>query len=215
MTRALIVHHSDVVRAGIAALLQEGSVADSTASVGSVYEAFRLATAFPPRAVLFDFSANDGPDACRLLSGIWPRPRLIALVGDERQVGPAVAVAAGADAVVAIERVSRDVFLNTTRAVLAGMGPIAVGFSAATTDQRAGVDGSPTDVLTRREREMLYLIGEGLTNREIADALVLSVKTVETHRSNLSRKLNIRSRAGLMRLAVVGGISPSLAGGVA
>ena len=49
---------------------------------------------------------------------------------------------------------------------------------------------------------MLFLIGEGLSNKEIADSLVLSVKTVETHRANLSRKLNVRSRAGLMRLAM-------------
>ena len=57
-------------------------------------------------------------------------------------------------------------------------------------------------MLTPREREMLFLIGEGLSNREIAESLVLSVKTVETHRANLSRKLNVRSRAGLMRLAM-------------
>ncbi len=52
---------------------------------------------------------------------------------------------------------------------------------------------------------MLYLIGEGLSNKEIADALVLSIKTVESHRSNLSRKLNVRPRAGLMRLAMTSG----------
>jgi len=49
---------------------------------------------------------------------------------------------------------------------------------------------------------MLFLIGEGLSNRDIAEVLGLSVKTVEAHRGNLSRKLNIRSRSGLMRLAM-------------
>jgi DNA-binding CsgD family transcriptional regulator len=63
-------------------------------------------------------------------------------------------------------------------------------------------DESPTALLTPREREMLFLIGEGLSNREIADSLLISVKTVETHRANLSRKLKVRSRAGLMRLGM-------------
>jgi two-component system response regulator NreC len=54
---------------------------------------------------------------------------------------------------------------------------------------------------------MLYLIGQGLSNREIAESLVLSIKTVEAHRANLSRKLNVRSRAGLMRLALTGSLA--------
>jgi DNA-binding NarL/FixJ family response regulator len=69
------------------------------------------------------------------------------------------------------------------------------------------VDEGPVSLLTPREREMLYLIGQGLSNREIAETLVLSVKTVEAHRANLSRKLNVRSRAGLMRLALTGSLA--------
>ena len=84
-----------------------------------------------------------------------------------------------------------------------GRGPAVAGFPRTgphPVDQE--LDESPTAMLTPREREMLFLIGEGLSNKEIADSLVLSVKTVETHRANLSRKLNVRSRAGLMRLAM-------------
>jgi len=210
-TRTLIVHHSDVVRAGIAALLQEGSVSDSTAAVASVYEAFRLANAFPPRMILFHYATREGAEACRLLAGIWPRPHLIALVSEDR-VRPSECILAGADAAIAIDRVSREMFLSAVRGVLSGASPIVAGFSAAETEPAPGAEPGAVDMLTRREREMLYLIGEGLTNREIAEALVLSVKTVETHRANLSRKLNIRSRAGLMRLAVTGA---GLAGSVA
>jgi DNA-binding CsgD family transcriptional regulator len=78
------------------------------------------------------------------------------------------------------------------------------------------VDQGLTAGLTRREREMLFLIGEGLSNKEIAESLVLSVKTVEAHRANLSRKLNVRSRSGLMRLALGGsGSGGALAGSIA
>jgi two-component system, NarL family, response regulator NreC len=208
--RALVVHRSDVARAGIAALLDEGSVADACATVPSVYEAFRLATAAPPSIVLFEYAPRTGADAARLLGGIWPRPSLVALVPDERTVRPRDCFAAGADAVIAIDQVSRDVFLGGVRSVLGGVTPLLIGFSGH--GSAAADEPTSTDLLTRREREMLYLIGEGLTNREIAEALVLSIKTIETHRANLSRKLNIRSRAGLMRLAVTGGLGAGLAG---
>jgi DNA-binding NarL/FixJ family response regulator len=56
--------------------------------------------------------------------------------------------------------------------------------------------------LTRREEEILYLIGEGLANTEIADALALSRKTVETHRTKLGQKLGIPTRSGLIHFAL-------------
>lgn len=62
------------------------------------------------------------------------------------------------------------------------------------------------DLLTSRERELLQLVGEGYTNREIADQLCLSVKTVEAHEANICSKLNVRGRAGLVRHAIQAGI---------
>lgn len=61
------------------------------------------------------------------------------------------------------------------------------------------------DLLTSRERELLQLVGEGFSNREIADQLCLSVKTVEAHESNICSKLNVRGRAGLVRHAIAAG----------
>ncbi len=62
------------------------------------------------------------------------------------------------------------------------------------------------DLLTSRERELLQLVGEGYTNREIADQLCLSVKTVEAHEANICTKLNVRGRAGLVRHAIHAGM---------
>ena len=101
---------------------------------------------------------------------------------------------------------------GAVRSAMGGTPSVVVGFPAGASGA-AGADAAPglaaevAELLTPRERQMLYLIGEGLTNREIAEVLVLSVKTVETHRANLSRKLNIRSRAGLMRLAMTGALA--------
>ncbi|HEX8941082.1 MAG TPA: response regulator transcription factor [Candidatus Limnocylindrales bacterium] len=213
-TQALIVHRADVVRAGVSALLTSGSACE-VSSAASVYEAFRVAAALHPTVVLFDYGAAEGPEACRLLAGLWPRPRLIALVGRGQPVTARDCLAAGADAAIAIDNVSREAFLVAVRRATDGLGPVAAGFGPDSSEGRApGRDAAaaedetgPLALLTPREREMLYLIGEGLSNREIADSLVLSVKTVEAHRANLSRKLNIRSRAGLMRLALTGSLS--------
>lgn len=207
VTHALIVHRADIVRAGVSALLASGAVYDVTDAT-SVFEGLRLSAAFHPQVILFDFAPGEGAEACRLLAAMWPRPKLIALVSRSRAVSARECLEAGADAAIAIDTVSRESFLVAIQRALDGTGPVAAGFRpAAELPGAMAVDDGPLGVLTPREREMLYLIGEGLSNKEIADALVLSIKTVETHRANLSRKLNVRPRAGLMRLAMSGGLA--------
>jgi DNA-binding NarL/FixJ family response regulator len=200
--RALVVHQADVVRAGVSTLVTSAGLCDTT-HVASAFEAYRVAQATRPDLILFDFRQGEGPEATRLLASLWPRPRLVALVASTSQVSADACLRAGADAAIAIENVSGSQFLAAVEHALEGRGPAIAGFPRTNLHPvDSEPDESPTAMLTPREREMLFLIGEGLSNREIADSLVLSVKTVETHRANLSRKLNVRSRAGLMRLAM-------------
>lgn len=204
VTHALVIHQAEIVRLGVATMLASGSACE-VSSAASVYEAFRLASNLHPTLVLFDFTPVEGPEVCRLLAALWPKPRLIALVTRGARVAPNDCLTDGADAAMLIDHVNRDTFLAVVRRVMDGMGPIVAGFpTAGERPEATSVDEGPISSLTPREREMLYLIGQGLSNREIAEALVLSVKTVEAHRANLSRKLNVRSRAGLMRLALTG-----------
>jgi DNA-binding NarL/FixJ family response regulator len=200
--RALVVHQADVVRAGISTLLTTAGLCETT-HVASSFEAYRVAGATRPDIVLYDFRHGEGPEATRLLASLWPRPRLVALVAKGSQISAEACLRAGADGAISIENVSGGQFLAAVEHAIEGRGPATAGFPRLgphALDPEA--DESPTAMLTPREREMLFLIGEGLSNKEIADSLVLSVKTVETHRANLSRKLNVRSRAGLMRLAM-------------
>ena len=207
VTHALIIHQAEIVRLGVSTMLSSGSACE-VASAASVYEAFRLASDVHPQLVLFDFTPSEGPEVCRLLAALWPKPRLIALVTRGREVAPGACLHGGADAAMLIDNVNRDTFLMLVRRVMDGLGPIVAGFPTAGEHLAAArVDEGPVSLLTPREREMLYLIGQGLSNREIAESLVLSVKTVEAHRANLSRKLNVRSRAGLMRLALTGSLA--------
>ena len=200
--RALVVHQADVVRAGISTVL-EAAGAYETSHVASVYEAFRVAGTMHPNLILYDFRSGEGPEATRLLGSLWPRPRLVALVAPGIQIGADACLRAGADAVIATENVTGHQLVAAVEHAMLGRGPAIAGFPrTGPRPIELDQDESPTAALTPREREMLFLIGEGLSNREIADSLVLSVKTVETHRANLARKLNVRSRAGLMRLAM-------------
>jgi DNA-binding NarL/FixJ family response regulator len=207
VTHALIIHQAEIVRLGVSTMLTSGSACE-VASAASVYEAFRLASDVHPQVVLFDFAPAEGPEVSRLLAALWPKPRLIAMVTKGREVSPRDCLSCGADAAVLIDNVNRETFLALVRRVMEGLGPIVAGFPTAGEHLDAVlVDEGPVSLLTPREREMLYLIGQGLSNREIAESLVLSVKTVEAHRANLSRKLNVRSRAGLMRLALTGSLA--------
>lgn len=207
VTQALIVHRAEIVRAGVSSLLSSAAPFD-VADAGSVFEAIRLSSTFHPHVVLFDFAPGEGAEACRLLAGLWPRPKLVALVTRSQAVSAHECLDAGADAAIAVDTVSRETFLAAIQRTLNGGGPVAAGFRpevALPVD--AAIDSGPLALLTPREREILFLIGEGRSNKEIASALVLSIKTVEAHRSNLSRKLNVRPRAGLMRLAMAGGLA--------
>lgn len=207
IAHVLVVHQAEIVRLGVSTMLTSGSACE-VASAASVYEAFRLASDVHPQLVLFDFTPTEGPEVCRLLAALWPRPRLIALASRGREVSPNDCLAVGADAAMLMDNVTRETFLVVVKRVMDGTGPIVAGFPSVNDHFGAVlVDEGPISLLTPREREMLYLIGQGLSNREIAESLVLSVKTIEAHRANLSRKLNVRSRAGLIRLALTGSLA--------
>jgi DNA-binding NarL/FixJ family response regulator len=108
---------------------------------------------------------------------------------------------AGRDLVAAVEALQRQRTFFTTRVsqmLLDGY------LDRENQDERAGEDSD--DVLTTREREVIQLLAEGKTSKEVAIALNLSVKTAETHRTNLMRKLGLHSVADLTRYAVRNGI---------
>lgn len=205
--RALVFHRADVVRAGIVALLSDGTDCEVVGE-GRIHEALRSATDLTPSIALFEYGPADGPDICRLLGGLWPRPRLVALVERPDLVPPHAAIAAGADAAVVADAVRGETLLSIVGRVRRGEHGLVAGFQRTVVgDGAERVSSDPAARLTRREREILHLIGEGLSNREIADALVVSIKTVEAHRANIARKLGQRNRAGLMRLALASSVA--------
>ncbi len=206
--RVLVVHSTELVRSGLVEILRADRVCDVPAGVGSVYEAFRVAAAIAPRAIAFEYAAGGGSEAAALLASLVPRPRLIALVSHASDAALSDPLGYGVDGVVVMDGASRQSFVAAVRSVLIGNLGVVAGMANGGFGQW-GRRVTREHGLTHRERELLFLIGEGLTNREIAEMLTLSVKTVESHRANLSRKLGLRSRAGLMRLAIGSAVEPS------
>ncbi len=215
MIRVLLADDHAVLRAGLKALLnlQVGIVTVGEASDGD--EAVALAARVRPDVVLLDVTmpGNDRLAALRSLCALTPAPRVIlltmhqdeSLLREGLRLGAAGYVlkrSAEADLLTAIRAVARgEAFVDS--AMTATM--ISEFLHPPTSTRARGP--SPTG-LSGREVEVLTLVAQGYANREIAAQLFISVKTVETHKSNIAEKLGLRSRVEMVRYARTHGLLP-------
>ncbi|HEU4364297.1 MAG TPA: response regulator transcription factor, partial [Candidatus Krumholzibacteria bacterium] len=144
-------------------------------------------------------------DATRTILSTCPDAKMIAVTvhsDDEYILG---AFRAGVRGYVLKKQAAEDL-LQAIREVHAGRVYVSPGISRTLVDAlRNGVD-APADPLTVREREVLQLVAEGKTSKEIAALLIISVKTAETHRANIMAKLDIHDTPGLVRYAIRRGV---------
>ncbi|HUT01913.1 MAG TPA: response regulator transcription factor [Phycisphaerae bacterium] len=105
-----------------------------------------------------------------------------------------------------MKEADHDQLLNALRAVSRGELYLAQGISRTILQRLGGGGEDPYESLTMRERQVFQLIAEGKTNREVAKALGLAIKTVDTHRTRLMRKLDIHDRTALVKYALRKGI---------
>jgi DNA-binding NarL/FixJ family response regulator len=220
MLRILIADDHEVARHGIRALLEAHSGWEVCAEARDGREAVELASSMKPHLILLDIGMPNlnGLEAARQILAASPEiPILILTMHDSDQVVREVLRAgargfllksdAGRDLVAAVEALQLHRTFFTTKVsqmVLDGFldREISDGRSAATEKK----EDETAAVLTGREREVIQLLAEGKTSKEVAVALHLSVKTAETHRTNLMRKLGLHSVADLTRYAVRNGI---------
>jgi DNA-binding NarL/FixJ family response regulator len=220
MLRILIADDHEVARQGIRALLEAHSGWEVCAEARDGREAVELAASVNPHLILLDIGMPNlnGLEAARQILASFPEiPILILTMHDSDQVVREVLRAgargfllksdAGRDLVAAVEALQlRRTFFTTrvSQMVLDGFldRDISDGRDAWTERK----EDETAEVLTSREREVIQLLAEGKTSKEVAVALHLSVKTAETHRTNLMRKLNLHSVADLTRYAVRNGI---------
>jgi DNA-binding NarL/FixJ family response regulator len=214
--RILIADDHEVARRGIRALLESHENWEVCAEAKDGREAVELAASERPDLILLDIGMPNlnGLEAARQILTVFPDvPILILTMHDSDNVVREVLRAgargfllksdAGRDLVAAVEalQVQRTFFTNrVSQMVLDGFLERGNKGNEKPTDDDSG------EILTAREREVIQLLAEGKTSKEVAVTLNLSVKTAETHRTNLMRKLGLHSVADLTRYAVRNGI---------
>jgi DNA-binding NarL/FixJ family response regulator len=205
----LIVDDHGVLRAGLRALLNAEPDLEVIGEAGSGREALRLVDELQPDLVLMDISMPDldGIEATRRLGQTHPAVRVLLLTLHEDPALLREAIQAGAAGYV-IKRAVESELLNAVHAARAGGLYIHPSMTRTLLEQKqpATTGGAGPGKLTPRETEVLCLIAQGHTNREIAGLLHLSIRTVESHRANLRAKLGLQSRVDLVRYAVEQGL---------
>lgn len=219
--RVLIADDHRLFRDGLRALLARDGDFEVVGEVGDGRAAVRSAAQDAPDVVLMDLALPglNGVDATAAIRSVETAPRVVAVSFHEELAWVRRAFQAGAHGYVvktaafaelghAIREVARGArFVSKQLAQALGLhGAPAEGvLSAEGGDDEAGLP-SLFDALTPREREVLHLVADGLTSREIGETLGISPRTVDVHRKHMMDKLRAPSLAALVRLAIRGGL---------
>lgn len=207
--KVLLADDHTVVRDGLkGVLLREGFEIVAEASNGR--EAVDMAREFQPDVALIDVAMPllNGIDAARAIHTHCPRTRTILLTMHKETNYVLEALRAGVKGYVLKTQAASDL-VNAIRSTLEGAVYLSPGISDGVVEAALNKDSVALDPLTQRERQVLQLIAEGKTNKEVSQELGMSVKTVDTHRRNLMAKLNIHETASLVRHAIkIGLIQP-------
>ena len=224
MTRVLVVEDHEVVRDALAGLLRDTPDMEVVGVASSIRETLPLLAKTSPDILLADLSLGDGSatELVRALRRARLKARVVIITGFSDQFAAAEALAAGVSGYV-LKSQSAEEMLEAIRAVALGRQYLSPLVEARLTgrlvwgdDQRLGRPESDNGTaspsqginrLSRREVEIFRLVVSGCSSKEVARRLCISVKTVETHRTNMNRKLAVRTTADLVRFAVAHGIT--------
>ena len=210
--RVLLADDHALFRAGIASLLRAWGM-EVVGQAGNGLEALELTRQLHPDLVLMDITMPDcdGLDATRLIKAELPETRIVVVTVFDDDEHLFEAIKSGAEGYL-FKDTSEQEFERTLEAVAAGEPALSPGLAAKILDEftRLAREG-PTKQedesgLTPREREVLQLVAQGSTNREVAAALYLSQHTVNFHMKNTLRKLHLKNRVQAAAYAVRTGL---------
>jgi len=210
-TRLLLVDDHAVVRSGLRMMLENERDVEIIGEAATASEALEAAIRLKPNVILMDIGLPDmsGIDATREIKKRCPEVSIVALTIHEDEEYFFKMLEAGASGYVP-KRAAPEELVTAIRAAATGQVYLYPSLAKLLVRDflsggRPSSDQTASD-LTDREHEVLTYLAEGASNEEIAASLVISPKTVARHRENIMRKLNLHSRAELVRYAIRKGI---------
>ena len=208
--QVLLVEDHTLVRAGIRSLLKGFHGVEVVAEAGNGREALPLIKKYHPDVVVMDVAMPEmnGLEATKRITKDFPRVRVIVLSMHASEEYVWQALQAGACGYL-LKDASAEELEIALRAVIKGetyLSPAISKHVVSAYIRRVSGETGSVEVLTPRQREVLQLIAEGHSTKEIAQKLDIGIKTVETHRAQLMERLDIHDLAGLVRYAIRIGI---------
>ena len=212
--RILIVEDHTLLRAGIRSLLLQDPALEIVGEADNGRDAVRLMDSLAPDLVLMDISmpGMNGIEAIVDIKRRYPKTLVLVLTAHKADEYIHESLRAGADGYI-LKDATHDELRVAIRSVLNGKTYLSPDISKNVISAYLGTDkvtggttSSAWDTLTHREREVLKLVAEGRPNKYIADYFCLSVKTIEKHRSNLMKKLDLHNASMLTAYAIEKGL---------
>ncbi|MBL7160997.1 MAG: response regulator transcription factor [Anaerolineales bacterium] len=209
--RILLVDDHPLVREGVRRILERQPEFRVVEEIGEGLQVVPLVQQFKPDVVILDLSLPGlgGIEITRQIKGLALGTRVIILSRYTNESYVAAALDAGAVGYVNKQSVPQEL-IQAVSAALSGVRYLSPSISREVlNDYQESAhrrSSSPYKILTPRERQVLHMVTEGLTNQQIATSLGISVRTIEVHRSNLLHKLGVQSTAELVRYSIERGI---------
>jgi len=214
--KLLISEDHMIVRAGLRALLGRERDLVVVGEADNGHDTLEMVKAHAPDLVLMDIhlQQTNGTDIIEIIKQHYPKTRILVLTQQKSEDSIRNALQAGASGYV-LKDATRTELITAVRSALAGKCYLSPSISDKVINVvLVGANfnrvKSDVDALTTRERQVLQLVAQGRTNRFIAEHLNLSIKTVDKHRSNLMRKLDLHNASALTTFAISHGlVSPA------
>ena len=210
--RIVLVEDHTILREGLRALLTADPDFEIIGEAADGREAVRFVEKQIPDLILMDLSMPrmTGMDAIREIKKRYPQTKIIALTVHKTEEYLRTTLQAGADGYV-LKDATHDELMMAIENVLKGKTYLSPGVSGKVIEgylegKESQIPASKMGLLSQREREVLKLIAEGYKNKEIATDLCISLKTVEKHRANLMKKLDLHNAAALTAYAIEQGL---------
>lgn len=199
MIRLAIAEDHTIVRWALKEALGKAEDIEVVSEAGTAADTLEMVKRDRPEVLLLDLTLPDksGFDVLSELRLLDTAPLVIVLTWHTEPSYAARAIAAGAHGYLT-KSVEPEALLSAIRAVSRGEQVIPPGIEQLL----AAGDGHPASALTAREQQVMEMLGRGMTNREIAEHLEISIKTVDTHRGHVLKKLGLRNNSELTRFAV-------------